>query len=454
VKRIIAAVIALLLIAGGITYYVKGRAKEPEYKTVQVARGPIRSSITATGTVNAVTTVLVGTQVSGTVNKLHVDFNSHVKKGQVIAEIDPAALQAQADQARANVLAARANIQKAQATLVDSGRIRDRNRQLFSRNLIARSDLDTSEANYDANEAQVAASRAQAAQAEASLRFAETNLRYSKIVSPVDGTVVSRNVDVGQTVAASFQTPTLFTIAQDLTKMQIDTSVDEADIGKIEKAQPVEFTVDAYPDTTFLGRVHEIRIAPTTVQNVVTYDVVVRVSNDDLKLKPGMTANVTIIVAAKDNVLKVPNAALRFKPPEKDGAPPSKTAATGATNGGPRANGNLPSKTARAEAPNGSPRLGPPGDSLKSIRIGTSGPGSGGMPGKAYRSGAPQTRAVWILAERKPKRIPVTVGISDGAFTEIISGDLKEDQEVITESPSKNLKSMNGRPQSPPRFMR
>jgi HlyD family secretion protein len=247
-----------------------------------------------------------------------------VKKGQVIAEIDPATLQAQVDQAKANVLAAKANVEKAKAIMEDSKRTRDRNRQLFVKNLIARSDLDTAEATADSNSAQVNAAIAQVAQTEAALRFAETNLRYTKIVSPVDGIVVSRSVDVGQTVAASFQTPTLFTIAQDLTKMQIDTNIDEADIGKIKTAQDVEFTVDAYPENTFHGIVDEIRIAPITVSNVVTYDVVIKVDNSDLKLKPGMTANVSIIVASKDGVLKIPNAALRFKPSEKE-VPAAKT---------------------------------------------------------------------------------------------------------------------------------
>ena len=183
---------------------------------------------------------------------------------------------------------------------------RDRNRQLFAKNLIARSDLDTTETTADSNSAQVNAAMAQVAQTEAALRFAETNLRYTKIVSPVDGIVVSRSVDVGQTVAASFQTPTLFTIAQDLTKMQIDTNIDEADIGKIKTDQDVEFSVDAYPDNTFHGIVDEIRIAPITVSNVVTYDVVIKVDNNDLKLMPGMTANVSVIVASKDGVLKIP----------------------------------------------------------------------------------------------------------------------------------------------------
>ena len=255
---------------------------------------------------------------------------------------------------KANLLAAKANLEKAEVSLVDAKRTRERNAELFSKNLIARSDLDTAETNYETAKASVNAAKAQVAQADAALKTAQTNLRYTRIVSPVDGTVVSRNVDVGQTVAASFQTPTLFTIAQDLTKMQIDTSVDEADIGKIKVGQDVEFTVDAYPDSTFKGKVGQVRIAPITVQNVVTYDVVIKVDNPELKLKPGMTANVSIIVAEKKDVLKIPNAALRFRPAGED----------------------------------------------------------------EDESSRRRARGVWILENEKPKRIPVTIGISDGNYTE------------------------------------
>jgi HlyD family secretion protein len=465
VKKLIIGIITLLLIGGGAAYYFKTRDNGVKFKTVPVSRGPLRASITATGTVNAVTTVLVGTQASGTIKKLNVDFNSEVSKGQIIAEIDPATFQAQVDQAQANILAARASVQKAKATLQDSLRTRDRNRQLYSRNLVARSELDTSEANYDVNEAQVAVSVAQVAQTEAALRFAETNLRYTKIVSPVDGIIVSRNVDVGQTVAASFQTPTLFTIAQDLTKMQIDTNVDEADIGRIQTDQTVEFTVDAYPDSTFHGRVAQIRIAPITVQNVVTYDVVIRVNNQELKLKPGMTANVSVIVAGKDDVLKVPNAALRFKPSEKEAAA---------------------LKISLTQGPDRRP-TGPVGNASKSMagdmsrtpsregKDGTQGPdrrpaGSVGHPSKpmgrdmgpapskegkeGMRGGAPKAYAVWVLREGKPTRVPITIGMSDGAFTEVVSGDLKVGQGVVTESLAKTQKPSNGGPQSPPRFIR
>ncbi|MBA4390594.1 MAG: efflux RND transporter periplasmic adaptor subunit [Syntrophus sp. (in: bacteria)] len=420
-KKIIIAAIIVVLIGAGAFIFFKSRNGAVKFKTTPVTSGPLRSTVTATGTMNAVTTVLVGTQVSGTLKKLYVDFNSKVKKGQIIAEIDPAILQAQVDQARANVLGAQANVEKAKATMEDSRRTKERNRQLFSENLIARSDVDTAETNYETSNALLGTARAQVAQTEAALRFAETNLRYTKIVSPVDGVVVSRSVDVGQTVAASFQTPTLFTIAQDLTKMQIDTSIDEADIGKIKVGQDVEFTVDAYPENTFRGIVDQIRIAPITVQNVVTYDVVIKVDNADLRLKPGMTANVIVVVVSKDSVFKIPNAALRFRPSEKDGVAVSKGPADKAGKG--------PSVPA-ADKTDSRP----------------SGKGGGTSGQKGY--------TVWILENDKPKQVQVTIGISDGSFTEVTSGDVKEGQEVIVESLAKNTKANNNQQQSAPRLPR
>ncbi len=310
-------IIAVVALIGGFFLFRNGQ-EGPRYRTEKISRGDIRATVTATGTVNAVVTVLVGTQVSGTIKAIYVDYNSPVKKGQLLAQIDPATFQAQVDQARANLAAAKANVEKAEASLLDAKRTLARNRSLFQKSYIAKSDLDTAETTEQSARAQVSAAKAQVQQTNAALDFAENNLRYTRIVSPVDGTVISRNVDVGQTVAASFQTPTLFSIAQDLTKMQINANIDEADIGKIKVDQTVEFTVDAYPEETFTGKVFEVRNAPITVQNVVTYDVVVKVSNPDLKLKPGMTANVSIILEEKDGVLRVPNAALRFKPAGKD----------------------------------------------------------------------------------------------------------------------------------------
>ena len=313
-KKILAVIVISAVIFAVAFISFRNRGNAVKYRTEKVTRGDIEAVITATGTVNAVTMVLVGTQVSGTIKNIYADFNSPVKKGQVIARIDPATFEAQVGQARANLLAAKANLEKAEAAFADSKRTMDRNKDLFSRDFIARSELDTSDTNYQTAKAQISAAKAQIAQTEAALRYAETNLMYTDIVSPVDGIVVSRNVDAGQTVAASFQTPTLFTIAEDLTKMQIDSSVVEADIGRVNAGQTVEFTVDAYPDTAFKGVVSEVRNAPIVVQNVVTYDAVIKVDNSGLRLKPGMTANVSIIVSTMKGVLRIPNAALRFKP--------------------------------------------------------------------------------------------------------------------------------------------
>jgi len=381
-KIIIGITIVLIILAAGAFFFFNNKENGPKFRTEKVGKGDIKATVTATGTMNAVVTVLVGTQVSGTIKTLYVDFNSPVKKGQILAQIDPATFQAQVEQARANLLLAKANVQKSEAALVDAKRTMERNKVLFARNLIARSDFDTAETNHQSAAAQLSASKAQAEQAKAALDFAEINLRYAKIVSPVDGTVISRNVDVGQTVAASFQTPTLFNIAQDLTKMQIDTNVDEADIGKIKVDQPVDFTVDAYADITFKGKVSEVRSAPTTVQNVVTYDVVVKVDNPDLKLKPGMTANVSIILADKKGVLRIPNAALRFRPAEKG-----------------------------AEREKGKEGLAQKG------------------PG------------VWVLENKKPKRTDIATGISDGNYTEILSGGLKEGIGVIVQATGGEKKS-------------
>lgn len=380
-KKVFILCICVALVGIGVWYFVAKDNDVPQYKTAPVDRTDVESSVTATGTVNAVTTVLVGTQVSGTINALFVDYNSLVRKGQLLAQIDPATIQAQVDQAYANLLSADANLKKARASLADARRTRDRNRLLVAKNFISRSDLDTSETNVQTAEAQAEAAKAQVLQARAGLSQAQTSLGYTKIVSPVNGTVISRSIDVGQTVAASFQTPTLFTIAEDLTKMQINTSVDEADIGNVKVGQDVRFSVDAYPELSLTGKVSEVRNAPTTVQNVVTYDVIVQVSNPDLKLKPGMTASVSIVTSRRCSVLAVPNSALRFRPPGQDSA-----------------------------------------------------------NGTGQRKPAPKKRgtAVWILEGKDLKRIPVKVGISDGSVTEVVSEALKEGQEVVTAAAGQN----------------
>lgn len=378
-KKILTGILIAAALGAAAFFLLRDKEDEIKYRTEKAARGDIISTVTATGTVNAVTTVLVGTQVSGTIKNIYADFNSPVKKGQVIALIDTATLEAQVSQARANLLSAKANLDKSEAALFDAKRTMERNKELLSKNFISRSELDTAETNYETAKAQVGVSSAQIAQAEAALKIAETNLGYTKIVSPVDGVVISRNVDIGQTVAASFQTPTLFTIAQDLTKMQIDTSVDEGDIGNVIDGQEVEFTVDAYPDIIFRGKVSQVRNSPVVVQNVVTYDVVIKVDNPELKLKPGMTANVSIVLQSKKDILRIPNAALRFSPDGKD-----KGRAQGQKEKGP---------------------------------------------------------GVWALEAGNAKRIPIKTGISDGSYTELVSGEVSEGQELIVESLEKQKNS-------------
>src|SRR5262249_32890946 len=380
-KLLMGLVLVLVLggAAGGGYLYYEGQQQPPRYLTVAVERGAITTTVNATGVVNAVTTVQVGSQVSGTIQKLFVDFNSPVKEGEIIAQIDPAPLATKVAQARANVASAmaavqvaqattvnskaavetaqanaesaRANIDKSKVALADARRILERNNEMVRRSLIAQNDLDTAQMTYDGAVAQLKASEAQLEaatgqlksasaqqrlaaaqeiaaaaqvdQAKAALQAAELDLEHTTIRAPVNGIVVSRSVDVGQTVAASLQAPTLFPIAQDLTQMQVDTNVSEADIGRVRVGQRVTFTVDAYQNITFTGEVIQVRNAPITVQNVVTYDAVVQVANPDLQLKPGMTANISFLIAERQDVIKVPNAALRFQP---DGAGPETSA--------------------------------------------------------------------------------------------------------------------------------
>lgn len=312
-KKLIILIILIVLGLLGWHFY-SNKKPEPKFKTDSVIRGQITETVTALGTVNPIISTIVGSQVSGTIKKIFVDYNSPVKKGQLLALIDPSIFESQVAQAKANLLTAQANLDKIKSITVNDEKTYNRNKILFSQDFIPESDVDLAESNYRADLAQIEAAKAQISQAEASLRNAQTNLRYTKILSPVNGIVISKNVDIGQTVAASFQTPTLFLVAQDLTQMQIDTNVSESDIGKVKVGQNVEYTLDGYPNIIFKGKVKQVRNSPTTIQNVVTYDVVVHVSNKDLKLKPGMTANVSIITSIKKNILIVPNASLRFNP--------------------------------------------------------------------------------------------------------------------------------------------
>ncbi len=430
-RRLLVTAFALLLLAGGglgVRHWRASHKKPPvEFDTASVDRGRIVARVTATGTLSALVTVQVGTQISGTVLKLFADWNSPVKKGQLIAKIDPQLFEASLQQAQANFEAAEGNLLKAEAQERDAGRQFERSKTLLDRKLIAQADYDTSQANQEVMKGQTASARGSLAQAKAALSQARVNLDMTRIVSPTDGTVISRSVDVGQTVAASLSAPTLFVIAKDLREMQVDTSVAEADVGKLSAGMPATFTVDAFTGEHFRGKVRQIRNAPTTLQNVVTYDAVVDVANPDLKLRPGMTANITFIAAEKDDVVRVPNAAIRFRPtpeiftalgmpvpaPVREAADRSKA---GASSGGGAGTGTHSGGGSGAR----------PG-----------GPGGGGS-GRARAGGRGDTptdrRTVWMLRDGNPQMVPVRIGLSDGNLTELLEGELHSGDAVIVDA--------------------
>jgi HlyD family secretion protein len=409
-KKVVIIPLLLAALAAGGWYLSGKRTPEITYKTARIERGPIVATVAATGNLSAVTTVQVGTQVSGTIQKLYVDYNSRVKKGQTIAEIDPSLFNASVEQATGNALSAEANLQRAKVTLADAERTLKRNRQLLQGGIISQEDFDLSETAFHGALAALKAAEGSVAQTRGALMQSRTNLRYSIIRSPVDGVVISRAVDVGQTVAASFQTPTLFTIAQDLTKMQIEVSVDEADISRVTQGQKATFTVDAYPEQTFSGQVVQVRSAPVITQNVVTYVVVVNVDNADLKLKPGMTANVAVEVGRVDNALRLPAAALRFKPKAADDAKEK---------GAPQAAGE---------------------GQQRSMGSGAAGARKGGGP------------RVYQLKEGKPVAVPVKTGLADGNGFQLLEGALKEGDEVIIEQTGGDAKKKPGASPMGPRF--
>ena len=313
-RMIIAVIVIAVLAGGGFLMFGRKKKEDVQYTFGSVSKGRIIQKVSATGTVNPEVQVLIGSQVSGKISELFADFNSPIKQGQMLAKIDPLIYQSRVDQAKFNLNLSRENMKKNEVTLKDAEKTLKRMETLNKTGFASDKELDDARTAYDSAVAQIGVTKAQIDQLKAALEEARTNLKYTNIISPVDGIIVTRNVDVGQTVVASMQTPTLFVAAKDLTRMKINTNVDEADIGKISVGQDVEFTVDAYPERTFNGKVSQIRNSPLTVQNVVTYDVVIDVSNPELILKPGMTTNVNITTSIEDNVLRVPNAALRFIP--------------------------------------------------------------------------------------------------------------------------------------------
>jgi HlyD family secretion protein len=436
------AVGVLAAIALFAAFAFKGNDK-PQYFTTKADRGDIRAVVEATGTINAVITVQVGSQVSGTISHLYVDFNSRVKKGQLVAQIDPALfqgaiLQAKADlaNAQANLAAAKANVEKAKATAVQARADFIRTQGLAQQGVMSPQQLDLARANADTADAAVSAADsgviqavAQVKQKEAAVTVAQTNLDYTTIHAPIDGTVIARNVDVGQTVAASLQAPTLFTIAQDLTKMQVYASTDESDVGMIKVGQMVTFKVDAFPKETFTGRVSQIRMNATTVQNVVTYNTIIDFDNPELKLFPGMTAYITIPVATAQNVLRVPNGALRYKPDMKAEEIRALYQKYGLTQ----------NDQARetAEAPNAG---GASGKQYRARNPGEQGGGAGYAPAQSdntqIRVPRVDVAVIWKLRPDKTlEPVRIRTGITDHTVTEvaqILNGQLNEGDQLVT----------------------
>ena len=421
IKRGLIWLLVILLVVGVFTAFRLSKKTDPDYFTAKVERGDIRQVIEATGTINPVTSVQVGSQVSGMISKLYVDFNSKVTKGQVIAEIDPklfqgAVLQAEADlqNAQALLAAAKANLAKDQATLQQNKLDYDRAVGLQRQGVNSQQQLDQAKATYDAITAQVGSDRAaiqqaeaQVAQKTAALRVAQTNLDYTIIRAPINGTVVARNIDIGQTVAASLQAPTLFMIALDLTKMQVYAKTDEGDVGQIRAGQKVDFQVDAFPKEMFHGVVFQVRMNATSIQNVVTYDTIVNFDNPDLKLFPGMTAYVSIPVASVTDTVKIPNAALRYKPD----LPAEKVQ-------------ELYSKYGVAITPStpAAPVAGQPGATGREHA--TPKPSNSGNSGQAV---------VWKLQLDKSLRpLQVHIGLTDHTYTALTAGDLQPGDELVT----------------------
>jgi len=411
-KRWVIIIVALLIVGGGLWFWrssaAHAKAATP-YRMGVVDKGSVQTQVTATGTVSAVTTVQVGSQVSGTIKNLDVDFNSSVHKGQIIARLDPTSLQSSVDEAQAN-------LDRAKATLAQAQRDLARTKDLFDKKLAAQSDYDSAQTAVDLAKASVE-------QTQAQFDRAKINLAYSVIMSPTDGTVISRSVDVGQTVAASLQAPTLFTIAQDLRVMQIETDIDEADIGGLKEGMEATFTVDAFPDQTFHGQIQQIRYAAQTTSGVVTYPVMISMSNPDLKLRPGMTANVTIVTAQRDNVLRVPAVALRFRPADASAPSRPEQAERDTTHA-------VRDTTRAARAPRDSTAA---GHGFGGGGRGQGqGHGRGDMVGGEGGGGSRRLSTLWVRGkDGKPEARQVKVGLNDGNHVEIISGEIAAGDSVI-----------------------
>lgn len=407
VKKIASWAVGVLVLAGiGFAIWrwrASHAAPEVTYRTTAVERRAVVARVTASGTMQATVTVQVGAQVSGRIAKLSADYNSTVKKGEIIAKMDPQLFTATVEQAQANWAAAKAGVTRAEAQQRDAELAQKRAKSLNEQGLASAAELQTADTNWSVALAQTEVAKATLQQQSAALHQAKVNLSYTDIHSPIDGVVISRSVDVGQTVAASLQAPVLFTIAEDLKKMQVHTSVAEGDVGRLQAGMETWFSVDAFPGQRFKGKISQIRNAAQTVQNVVTYDAVIEVDNADLRLRPGMTATTTIVYAEKRDVLAIPNAAMRFRPPTEvaSAALPAPAASLSVTSAG----------------------------AAPSAR-----PGGRRSPGEKGERGESSERAIYVLRNGRPEAVEIKTGLSDGTNTEVASGDLNEGDLVIVEA--------------------
>ena len=443
-KRIVliaAAVVVVAAVALGLGAFRGKKNGAVKYRTEALSKGDIEALVVTTGTLNPLRLVEVGSQVSGKIDKLYVDFNTQVKEGQVLAELDQSLLRAKIDQNNANYLSAKASLERARVTLDNLGKKYERSKTLFEKNLISFEENEAAEASYLGAKTDVQSAEARLVQAKSQLDSSRVDLAYATIRSPIDGIVINRLINIGQTVAASFQAPKLFEIANDLSKMQVECAVDEADIGKVKEGQKVRFTVDSFPDETFAGTVNQVRYSPTTTSNVVTYTTIVDVDNQALKLRPGMTATVSIITGEAKNVLRVPNGALRFTPPL-----PAEEVQKIMMEAGQRMmarrqgeSGQVPAGA--APAPD-APAAGGP----QAAAFGGNGAQA---PGARFR----QPSRVWYEdANGKLQVAFIKPGVADTAYTEVLRSDLEEGRQIIIGLASSSPTG-TGTTQGPPRGM-
>ncbi len=454
-KKIIFGIIVLVIITGvilGLTVFKNGKDGQIKYRTEKIAKGDVEAVVTTSGAVNPITMIEVGSQVSGKIAKLNVDYNSKVEKGQILAELDLLPFETRVNQNQANYLSAQASLEKAKVTLDNLQKQYERALRLFEKDLISYEEKDIAEANYLGAKTDLQRAEASVEQAKSQLESSKLDRSYAIIRSPIDGIVISRNMNVGQTVQASFQAPKIFEIANDLSKMQVECDVDEADVGRIQEGQKVRFTVDAFPNDSFNGIVQQVRYSPTVTQNVVTYTTIVAVDNPGMKLRPGMTATVTIIAGEAKDVLRVSNAALRFTPTltpeemkkimEQAG---QRMMAQRKAEGGQEQRTETPGSGSGQQPSQGAGTGG-------AQRMMMFSPG-GGMPGEGAGTRGRRPSMVWYLDEQQKLNVAfIRPGVTDNTYTEILRGDLKEGQEVIIGLQSGQTASSQSGP-SPQRMM-